>query len=772
MVQPDASHASARSFHYDFSLIPVRAGMPSRQPQRADNSPGGIGRREAGDARTPPIVNDVLASPGDPLQAESRAMAEPLFRHDFAHVRVHADRRAAESARALHASAYTVGRHVVFGAGESPAHVASSRNLLLHELAHTIQQQHAVSDGAPLRVSQPGDADERQADAAVRAVLNGAPIPTLGTSSAHVARQPRTTQGAAAKDEAGVDTFAGAEVSQITVWLSRKRVAFQTSRGWVYGDVNTDLTEGSYELKPEIRQRKWVITKPAVQAGRRFSVDLEGAIPWTLSYPATLPLTVTSGSPTTEGEIRDPYGMGYNTIYKNAGPTSKAAVLALAALETPRLFIDLDAYKKLDAPVRKSILALEPHAAGTACHSWFDVMRANDPDFKPTYTPEQIREGMAAYYSSTREAAQQKKVESAKAELPTLDPVQIEAKWKDNKYGLVSAAQTPNHGIKAEALHAIWSRYWSDKYKLAEDVRQSIRSRESKADFDAYFRKLNEYEGGDHTALGPDYAKADAVIALGDLMFRHSPDVLTICRFADAQGTSLTLDQLNDRVLAYAKVHDPMVQSLELALMFGRGGVDPVSDEPVKTDPVKTDPVKSDPVKTDPVKADPVKTDPVKTEAGGDTAKTEQGAEGGTRVVAGRAVKPRIATATRYVWSNPRMAKGNFVEADLDANGALEVTVKSHGPDELRVGGSKMLDDVFDHFGADNIHEFDAKWVRNSSFTENFSEYTRNLQNNMKPEEAAWNTWTGRQLKARGFTKVEVPAHGEDPDIVSPVFKK
>ncbi len=191
--------------------------------------------------------------------------------------------------------------------------------------------------------------------------------------------------------------------------------------------------------------------------------------------------------------------------------------------------------------------------------------------------------------------------------------------------------------------------------------------------------------------------------------------------------------------------------------------------EPVDTEPVKTEPVKTEPVKTEPPK---VADSPRVAEPAGETARTGQKAEGGGRVVAGRPVKPRTATATRYVWSNPRMSKGNFIEAELDADGALTITVKSHGPDELRVGGSQMLDDVFDHFGADKIREFDAKWVLNSSFRGNYDEYVQNLQKGMTPEDAAWNTWTGRQLKGRGFTSVEVPTHRENPDVVSPVFKK
>lgn len=79
-------------------------------------------------------------------------------------------------------------------------------------------------------------------------------------------------------------------------------------------------------------------------------------------------------------------------------------------------------------------------------------MRANDPDFKPSYTPEQIREGEAAYHASTRDEGLKKKVDSLKAELPTLGAAEVKAKSKANKSGLITAAQTSNHGIKAEAL--------------------------------------------------------------------------------------------------------------------------------------------------------------------------------------------------------------------------------------------------------------------------------------------------------------------------------
>ena len=57
----------------------------------------------------PPIVHEVLSSPGQPLDAQTRAYMEPRFGHDFSGVRVHTDAKAMESARTVNARAYTHG---------------------------------------------------------------------------------------------------------------------------------------------------------------------------------------------------------------------------------------------------------------------------------------------------------------------------------------------------------------------------------------------------------------------------------------------------------------------------------------------------------------------------------------------------------------------------------------------------------------------------------------------------------------------------------------
>jgi hypothetical protein len=88
----------------------------------------------------PPVVQDVLYSPGQPLDSGTRAFMEPRFGHDFSQVRVHADERAAESARAVNALAYTVGRDIIFAAGQFKPLASEGRLLLAHELTHVVQQ--------------------------------------------------------------------------------------------------------------------------------------------------------------------------------------------------------------------------------------------------------------------------------------------------------------------------------------------------------------------------------------------------------------------------------------------------------------------------------------------------------------------------------------------------------------------------------------------------------------------------------------------------------
>ena len=96
-------------------------------------------------SKAPPIVHDVLRSPGQPLDRQTRTFMERRFAHDFSRVRVHTDAKAAKSAGAVNALAYTVGQHIAFASGRYAPATLQGRRLIAHELAHTIQQGDGVS---------------------------------------------------------------------------------------------------------------------------------------------------------------------------------------------------------------------------------------------------------------------------------------------------------------------------------------------------------------------------------------------------------------------------------------------------------------------------------------------------------------------------------------------------------------------------------------------------------------------------------------------------
>jgi hypothetical protein len=107
----------------------------------------GAARREA-DAGSPPTAPregasalSHLSGAGEPLSQSLRSFFEPRFGHDFGDVRVHTDRSAAESARAVDALAYTAGSHIAFGQGQYAPQADAGRRLLAHELAHVVQTQ-------------------------------------------------------------------------------------------------------------------------------------------------------------------------------------------------------------------------------------------------------------------------------------------------------------------------------------------------------------------------------------------------------------------------------------------------------------------------------------------------------------------------------------------------------------------------------------------------------------------------------------------------------
>jgi hypothetical protein len=146
----------------------------------------GLQRKAAGHDQThhdiPPIVHEVMRSSGRPLDDATRAFMEPRFGHDFSQVRIHTDSKAADSARAVNALAYTVGRNLVFGEGQYEPNSSAGRRLMAHELAHVVQQQGSGTEVTPqtrLEMDHPKDAAEQEADALANRITAA---PSAGTT--------------------------------------------------------------------------------------------------------------------------------------------------------------------------------------------------------------------------------------------------------------------------------------------------------------------------------------------------------------------------------------------------------------------------------------------------------------------------------------------------------------------------------------------------------------------------------------------------------------
>ena len=83
-------------------------------------------------------------STGKPLPLSMRKFMEPRFDANFSNVRIHTGERAAQLNKQVSAKAFATGNHIFFGEGQFQPETDQGKELLAHELTHTIQQGAAV----------------------------------------------------------------------------------------------------------------------------------------------------------------------------------------------------------------------------------------------------------------------------------------------------------------------------------------------------------------------------------------------------------------------------------------------------------------------------------------------------------------------------------------------------------------------------------------------------------------------------------------------------
>lgn len=171
-------------------------------------------------ASIPPVVHDVLGSPGRPLDAHTRSFMESRFGHDFGSVRVHDDTYAIDSARAVNAAAYTVGNHIAFDRGQYRPETHVGRQLLAHELAHTVQQSGLRCAGRDVKLGGATESHlEMEAAAAAVGAGSEAHAPSL-LSRAHAPLLSRQPADPPAPEATGIPTASlqSAEDPEKRVW--------------------------------------------------------------------------------------------------------------------------------------------------------------------------------------------------------------------------------------------------------------------------------------------------------------------------------------------------------------------------------------------------------------------------------------------------------------------------------------------------------------------------------------------------------------------------
>jgi hypothetical protein len=175
-------------FGHDFSQVRVNSGMPMAYSNLTMNDPGDEYERD---------TEKVLKQALEDTTSRAEKKIQPPVEYDFSQVRIHTDVKAAESAQAINARAYTVGRDIVFGAGQYSPHSTQGRRLLAHELAHVVQQKNQVASGAYTLLAA-GNSAERDAEDAERSVEN-ARVPQIAhqISSTQIGRAEKPGGAAA-----------------------------------------------------------------------------------------------------------------------------------------------------------------------------------------------------------------------------------------------------------------------------------------------------------------------------------------------------------------------------------------------------------------------------------------------------------------------------------------------------------------------------------------------------------------------------------------------
>ncbi|MBN1480883.1 DUF4157 domain-containing protein [candidate division KSB1 bacterium] len=176
---------------------------------------------------------------GAPLPHETRSYMEPRFGSDFGGVKVHTDATAAQMNQDLKSQAFTHGSHIYFAEGKYNPGTSTGKNLIAHELTHTIQQTGGISrtiqrsNGGTQTQSTAGDPE-----AALR---------TLNLPAVKSRHQPLYSSWAGMGKLKRQANYARGNPNQKRIWNGI--------------EINRDKLKEKFDLEPGFRGRKTITGK-------------------------------------------------------------------------------------------------------------------------------------------------------------------------------------------------------------------------------------------------------------------------------------------------------------------------------------------------------------------------------------------------------------------------------------------------------------------------------------------------------------------------------
>lgn len=196
-VKGDSRPEIAR-FGHDFSRIPVRAPTPMALQQRVtkgitDGHHEQADDKEASNDKRAELLRQADATSGSPVEANIRQSMEQQLEVPLGNVRVHQGSASRAAAASISARAFAVGSNIHLGAEAEGMVGEQRRELLSHEIVHTVQQgPRPMPLAGRILVSSPHDPAEIEA-ADVAAAATKEPSIAFASPALRLRNAMRTT---------------------------------------------------------------------------------------------------------------------------------------------------------------------------------------------------------------------------------------------------------------------------------------------------------------------------------------------------------------------------------------------------------------------------------------------------------------------------------------------------------------------------------------------------------------------------------------------------